>query len=225
MASEPRPEISTLMSMCASFRCVCISFVLPVQMQIPKVSLGAGQTCGVYWHLLLCLPIKKRSRLSYNRISCMYVCMCVCVCMYVGFKTFFCVVRHLDSIASCLPTGLHLGFFRSWPSLFLPSNFSSVFFVLSFVLASTSMQFWALFLLPFFEHGHTMWAGSVQSFIIVSSSPICCLIVTFLILSFLDILEDLLRASISVVSTRLLLFSVSLHVSEPYNKLLLINAV
>jgi len=35
--------------------------------------------------------------------------------------------------------------------------------------------------------------------------------VTFLILSYLDILEDLLRASISVASTRLLLFSVSLH--------------
>jgi hypothetical protein len=34
----------------------------------------------------------------------------------------------------------------------------------------------------------------------------------FLILSFLDILEDLLRASISVASTRLLLFSVSIHV-------------
>ena len=48
--------------------------------------------------------------------------------------------------------------------------------------------------------------------------------VTFLILSFLDILEDL-RASISVASTRLLLFSVSLHVSEPYNKLLIINAL
>ena len=59
------------------------------------------------------------------------------------------------------------------------------------------------------------------SCIIVSSNPICCLIVIFLILSFLDILEDLLRASISVASTRLLLFSVSLHVSEPYNKLLL----
>ena len=36
--------------------------------------------------------------------------------------------------------------------------------------------------------------------------------------SFLDILEDLLRASISVASTLLLLFSVSLHVSEPYKR-------
>jgi hypothetical protein len=68
------------------------------------------------------------------------------------------------------------------------------------------------------------WFCSIP-FTIVSSSPIYCLIVTFLILSFLDILEDILRASISVASTRLLLFSVSLHVSEPYNKLLLINAL
>ena len=52
-----------------------------------------------------------------------------------------------------------------------------------------------------------------------------CLTVTFLILCFVDILEDLLRESISVASTRILLFSVSLHVSEPYNKLLLINAL
>jgi hypothetical protein len=71
---------------------------------------------------------------------------------------------------------------------------------------------------------HVSWFCSI-SFIIVSSSPIYCLIVTFLILSFLDILEDLLRTSISVASTRLLLFSVSLHISEPYNKLLLINAL
>jgi len=71
---------------------------------------------------------------------------------------------------------------------------------------------------------HVSWFCSV-SFITVYSSPICCLIVTVLILSFLDILEDLLRSSISVPSTRLLLFSVSLHVSEPYNKLFLINAL
>ena len=54
---------------------------------------------------------------------------------------------------------------------------------------------------------HVSWFCSI-SFIIVSSNPICCIIVTFRILSFLDILEDLLRASISVASTRLLLFSV-----------------
>ena len=53
--------------------------------------------------------------------------------MYICFKTSFYAVRHLDSTASYLPTGLHLGFFRSWPSLYLPSSFSSVFLVLSFV--------------------------------------------------------------------------------------------
>ena len=31
---------------------------------------------------------------------------------YIGFKMLFYVVRHLDSIASYLPIGLHLGFFR-----------------------------------------------------------------------------------------------------------------
>ena len=76
---------------------------------------------------------------------------------------FFYVVQHLDSTASYLPTGLHLGFFRSWPSLVLPPSFSSFFLVLCFVLASTSMLFWAIFLLPFLEHGRTMLAGSVQS--------------------------------------------------------------
>ena len=50
---------------------------------------------------------------------------------------------------------------------------------------------------------HVSWFCSI-TFIIVSSSPIFCLIVTFLILTFLDILEDLLRASISVASNRLL---------------------
>ena len=32
--------------------------------------------------------------------------------IYIGFKTFFYVVRRLDSNASYLPTGLHIGFFR-----------------------------------------------------------------------------------------------------------------
>src|SRR5215469_3355955 len=77
--------------------------------------------------------------------------------VYIGFKMFIYAVRHLDSIASSLPTDLHLGFFRSWPSLFLSSSFSLVFLMLSFVLASTSMLFWAVFLLPFFcEVNHTI---------------------------------------------------------------------
>ena len=33
--------------------------------------------------------------------------------IYIGFKTFCYLVRHLDSTASYLPTGLHLGFFCS----------------------------------------------------------------------------------------------------------------
>ena len=68
------------------------------------------------------------------------------------------------------------------------------------------------------------WFCSIY-FRIGSSNPICCLIVTFVILSSLDILQDILSTSISVASTRLLLFSVSLHVSEPHNKLLSINAL
>ena len=61
----------------------------------------------------------------YYYVLCMYVCMYY-VCMYVGFKTLFYVVRHLDSTATYLPTGLHLDFFRSWPSLYLLSSLSSV---------------------------------------------------------------------------------------------------
>jgi len=60
--------------------------------------------------------------------------------MYICFKTFFYVVRHLDSIASYLPIGFHLGFFRSWPSLYPPSSFSSVFLVLSFVRVTKSKR-------------------------------------------------------------------------------------
>ena len=77
--------------------------------------------------------------------------------MYVYWvQTLFYFARHLDSIASYLPTGLYLGFFRSWPSLYLPSSFSSVFLVLSFVSSSTSMLFWVIFLLSFSEHGRTI---------------------------------------------------------------------
>jgi len=65
------------------------------------------------------LQIRKRSADGWT--ICMYVCMYVF--MYIGFKTSFYVVRLLDSIASYLSTGLHLGFFRSWPSLYLPSIF------------------------------------------------------------------------------------------------------
>ena len=100
-------------------------------------------------------PTMRRLRSSRNVDNdsvYIYIYIYMYIYIYIGFKTFFYVVRHLHSIGSYLPTGLHLGFFRSWPSLFLPSSFSSVFLVLSFVSASTSMLFWTVFLLPFFEH-------------------------------------------------------------------------
>ena len=65
----------------------------------------------------------------------MYICMYTYIhtyihtYIYIGFKTLFYVVRHLDSIASYLPTGLHLGFFRSWPSLYLPSSFYVIIYI------------------------------------------------------------------------------------------------
>jgi len=63
---------------------------------------------GILWNVesLIALPYFVGE--TYLLVVNMYV--------YIGFKTFFYVVRHLDSIASCLPTGLHLGFCRSWPS-------------------------------------------------------------------------------------------------------------
>ena len=102
--------------------------------------------------------------------------------VYIGFKTYFYAVRHLDSIASYLPTGLHLGFFRSWP-FFIPSI--QFFFCLPRALFCFGIHFNAilgslssaiLWTWPY----HVSWFCSV-SFIIVSSRPICCLIVTFLI--------------------------------------------
>jgi hypothetical protein len=71
------------------------------------------------------LIIPCLSSFTYTKLvkQCECVCVCVCIYIYIGFKTLFYVVRHLDSTASYLPTGLHLGFFRSWPSLYLPSSF------------------------------------------------------------------------------------------------------
>ena len=102
-------------------------------------------TCCIYgWRVLTARyglsPYMKQTLLVFKglntvqwRISLfclMYLCVTkfryFIVCMYVGFKTFY-AVRHLDSTASYLPTGLYLGFFRSSPSLYLPSSFSSVF--------------------------------------------------------------------------------------------------
>jgi len=129
----------------------------------------------------------------------------VCIYVYIGFKTFFYVVRHLDSIASYLPTGLHLGFLP-FMAFFIPSiQFSfglprALFcFGIHFNAILGNLPSATLWTWPY----HVSWFCSI-SFIIVSSSPIRCLIVTFLILVFLDILEDLLRASISIASNLLL---------------------
>ena len=117
--------------------------------------------------------------------------------------------------------------FLSFMAFFIPSI--QFFFSLPRALFYFGIHFNAILgslpsaILPTWPY-HVRWFSSI-SFIIVSSNPICFLIFTFLILSFLDILEDLPRASISVASTHLLLLSVSLHVSEPYTKLLLINAL
>jgi len=148
------------------------------------------------------------------------------VCMYIsGSKRFLrCPISRLHCFLSS-----HWPSFRflSFMAFFIPSI--QFFFGLPRTSFCFGIHFNVIFdnlpsaILWTWPH-HVSWFCSV-SFITVSSSPICCLIVTFLILSFLDILEDLLRTSISVASTRLLLFSVSLHVSAPYNKLLLINAL
>ena len=121
----------------------------------------------------------------------MYVCIYIYIYIYIyiGFKTLFYVVQHLDSTASYLTTGLHLCFFRSWPSLYLPSTFflglpRALFcFRIHFNVILYNLPSAILWTLPY----HVRWFCSI-SFVIVSSNPICCLIVTFLILSFLDIL-------------------------------------
>ena len=114
---------------------------------------SCGQVTGSCKHAGLVLRFRNKwnctSTPPYAYMAWIEICH-FCMCVYVSFKTSFYAVWHLDSTASYLPTGLHLGFFRSWSSLYLPSSFSSVFLVLSFVSASTSMLFWVIFLLPFF---------------------------------------------------------------------------
>ena len=113
------------------------------------------------------------------------------VCMYVyRFQNVFlrCPTPRLHCfLSSHWPS---LGFFRSWPSLYLPSSFSSVCALFCFGihfnpilgnLPSAILWTWSY---------HISWFCSIY-FIIVSSNPLCCLVVTFLILSFLDILEDI----------------------------------
>ena len=60
---------------------------------------------------------------------CVYICMCVCVCVcvytyiYIVFKTSLNAVRHLNSIATYLPTDLHLdSFVHGLPSLVIQNK-------------------------------------------------------------------------------------------------------
>ena len=112
-----------------TFYLYCLSCLLTMRDQILNPYKKTGKIYFVlFW--TLCFKSKKWekkfltefNKMCSSNINCS---LCIYVCMYVGFKTLFYVVRHLGSTASYLPTGLHLGFFRSWPSLYLPS---SVFF-------------------------------------------------------------------------------------------------
>ena len=102
-------------------------------------------TAHLLWKALMA---KYKTYIMGNDIVRMYVCVSVSERFYI--------VRHIDSTASYLPTCFRLGFFRSWPSLYLPSSFTSVFLVLSFVSESTSMLFWVIFLLTNL-HGTAMF--------------------------------------------------------------------
>ena len=130
--------------------------------------------------------------------------MCVYVC------------RFENLVLRCTIPRLHCSLSSHWPSFrflsfmaFLIPSIQILFglprapfcFVIHFYAILGNLTSAILWTWPY----HVSWFCSI-SFIIGSSNPICCLIVTFLFLSFLDILEDLLRASISVASTRLLLF-------------------
>jgi len=127
-----------------------------------------------------------------------------------------CIYRFQNVFLRCPTPTLHCFLSSHWPSFrflsfmifFIPSI--QFFFGLPRALFGFGIHFNAilgslssaiLWTWPY----HVSWICSI-------SSPICFLVVNFLIPSFLDILENLLRASISVASTRLLLFTVSPHI-------------
>ena len=92
------------------------SVTCPVHLILPEsiIRIEFGEECRSWrssYHTRAELTVCTKSALASARQPSNYVCM------YIGFKTSFYVDRHLDSTASCLPTGLHLGFFRSRPSL------------------------------------------------------------------------------------------------------------
>ena len=125
---------------------------------------------------------------------------CMSVCIYWVQKVYL----------RCPTPRLHCFLSSHWPSLrflsfmafFIPSiQFlfglprALFYFGIHFNAILGSLSSAILWTWPY----HVSWFCSI-CFIIVSSSPICCLIVTYIILSFLDILDDLLRVSIFVVS-------------------------
>jgi len=121
------------------------------------------------------------------------------------------IYRFQNAFLRCPTPRLHCFLSSHWPSLKILSFMSfrilsiQFFFDLPCTLFCFGIHFnvilvnlpaTILWTWPY----HVSWF-CLTYFIIVSSSPICCLIVTFLILYFLDILEDPLRTSISVAST------------------------
>ena len=113
---------------------------------------------------------------------------------------YVCIYRVQNIFLRCPTPRLHCFLSSHWPSFrflsfmafFIPSI--QFFFGLPHALICFSIHFNAilgslssaiLWTWPY----HVSWFCSV-SFIVVSSSPVCCLIVIFLILSFLDILEQ-----------------------------------
>jgi len=137
--------------------------------------------------------------------------------IYIYIYIHIYIIRFQDVFLHCPTPRLHCFLFSHWPSFrflsFMAFLIPSIqfFFGLPRAFFCFGIHFNAilgnllsaiLWTWPY----HVSWFCSI-SFTIVSSRPICCLIVTFLILSFPDILKDILRVSISVASTRLLLFS------------------
>jgi len=144
------------------------------------------------------------------RFQNVFLCCCLTPRLHCFLSSHWPLFRFLSFMALIIPS---IQFFFGLPCavFYFGIHFNAILGNLPFAILWTWLHL-------------VSWFWSI-SFIIVYSSPINCLIVTFLILSFLDILEDHLRASISVASAYLLLFSASLHVSKPYNKLLLISAL
>ena len=120
------------------------------------------------------------------------------------------IYRFQNFFLRCPTTRLHCFLSSHWPSFRFLSSMAFLilsiqfFFGLPRALFCFGIHFNAvlgnlpsaiLWTRPY----HLSWFCSV-SFIIVSSNPICCLTVIFLIIYFLDILEELLRAFISVYS-------------------------